>query len=138
MNRTRTLAAALAACAVLAAPALAATKNGITPLSPKPGATVAAGKAAVFKARVRGKGTVWVHVCKSSRKDRKGVICHEEFIGQAKKRAGIFRATQKFFDFPDFWLNNPGTYYWQAHRIDCSKGIKDCLQEGPVVKFRVG
>lgn len=137
MTRTRLLAAAALACAALATPALAATKNGITPLSPKAGGSVAAGKSATFKARVRGKGSVWVHVCKSARKNRKGVICHDEFIGQAKKRSGVYRATAKFFQFDEFWLNNPGTYYWQAHRIDCSVNINDCLREGPVVRFRV-
>ena len=44
----------------------------------------------------------------------------------------------KFFDFPEFWLNSPGTYYWQAFRIACTAASSDCRKEGPIVKFKVG
>ena len=43
----------------------------------------------------------------------------------------------RFFDFPEFWLNSPCTYYWQAHRISCENGIDDCRLEGQTVKFKV-
>jgi hypothetical protein len=135
--RSRRLAAGalVAALAVGAAPALAA--GGITPLSPKSNATVPAGTSPTFKMRVKGPGTVWVHVCKSKKKNSMGVICRNELIVQAKKKKGVFQVKPEFFDVPEFWLNTPGTYYWQAHRISCENGIKDCLQEGPVVKFKV-
>jgi hypothetical protein len=119
-----------------AAPALGA--SGITPLSPKSGATVPAGQSPTFKMRVKGAGQVWVHVCKSKKKNADGVICIDESIGQAKKKAGVFQYKPKFYDYSDFWLNTPGTYYWQAHRIQCENGIDDCLIEGPIVKFKVG
>ena len=121
-----------------ASPAVAATKHGITPLSPKANATVPSGQSPTFKMRVKGKGTVWVHVCQSNKKDSDGLICHDDQIGQAKKKGGVFQFKPEFFDFDEFWLNTPGTYYWQAHRIQCEGGIDDCLQEGPVVKFKVG
>jgi hypothetical protein len=120
-----------------AATAVAATKNGVTPLSPKAGSTVAVGSTPTFKIRSTGPGTVWVHVCKAAKKDKEGLICHEESIGQAKKRKGVFQYKVKFFDYPDFWLNTAGTYYWQAHRIDCTGNTNDCRREGPVVKFKV-
>jgi hypothetical protein len=133
--------ALVAALAVGAAPAsaVAATKHGITPLAPRAGGSVAAGKAASFRMRVKGKGKVFVHVCKSSHKAaRDGTICSKVTIGQAVKRNGVFTYTQKFYDYPAFWLNRPGTYYWQAYRIECVTGnTSDCRQEGPVVKFRV-
>jgi hypothetical protein len=134
----RSLAGVLTAGALLlsAAPALGA--SGITPLSPKSGSTVPAGQSPTFKMRVKGAGQVWVHVCKSKKKDSDGVICDDESIGQAKKKGSVFQYKPKFFDFDEFWLNNPGTYYWQAHRIQCESGIDDCLQEGPIVKFNVG
>jgi hypothetical protein len=124
----------------LAVPAIAAaaTKNGITPIAPKAGTTVEVGKAPTFKMRVRGKGTVWVHVCKSAKKNKDGVICSKEMIQQAKKKGSTFQIKAKFFDFPDFWLNSPGTYYWQSFRIDCTGNLNDCNREGPVVKFKVG
>src|SRR4051794_5728903 len=91
----------------LASPALAA--SGITPLSPKSGSTVPAGQSPTFKMRVKGSGQVWVHVCKSKKKDSDGVICDDESIGRAKKKGGVFQYTPKFFDYDEFWLNNPGT-----------------------------
>lgn len=120
---------------VLAGSALAAKKNGVRTLAPKAGSSVPAGKSPVFRMRVKGRGQVWVHVCRSKRRDAQGVICSKESIGRAKKRNGAHEYKPKFFDFPGFWLNRPGRYYWQAHRIACN--AKDCRQEGPVVRFRV-
>ena len=80
---------------------------------------------------------VFMHVCKSNKKDKEGMICKKATILQAKKRNGVFEAKQTFYDFPAFWLNNPGTYYWQAYRIECRSGCSDCKQEGPVVRFKV-
>src|SRR5829696_8505882 len=123
---------------VLAPSASAQTAHGITVVSPKSGKTVAVGTRPTFKMRVKGPGQVWVHVCKSKKKDSDGVICTEESIGRASKKGGTYQYKPKFFDFPEFWLNSPGSYYWQAHRIACENGdTSDCRQEGPIVKFRV-
>src|SRR4051812_41960515 len=136
----RSVCGVFAAALILAgaSPALAATKHGITPLAPKADATVPSGQSPTFKLRVKGAGQVWVHVCRSNKKNADGVICPNESIGRARKKGSVFQYKPKFFDFDDFWLNSPGTYYWQAHRIQCRGGIADCLQEGPVVKFQVG
>lgn len=137
-RRLISAAVAVVACLTFAVVAHAATKNGITPVSPLAGKKVAAGTAATFKMRAKGGGQVWVHVCKSAKKDKDGVICSEESIGQAKKSGKNYVYKAKYFDFPDFWLNTPGTYYWQTHRIQCVPGSTDCRKEGPVVRFRVG
>ena len=80
-----------------------------------------------------------MHVCKSKKKDSEGVICNDASIGEAKKKGGTFSYKPKFFDFPEFWLNSPGTYYWQAYRIACEGGnTSDCLQESKIIKFKVG
>jgi|SRR4051794_15810382 hypothetical protein len=134
----RSLAAVLGAGALLAGASPAFAASGITPLSPKSGSTVPAGQSPTFKMRVKGAGQVWVHVCKSKKKNADGVICSDESIGRATKKGGVFQYKPKFFDYDEFWLNSPGTYYWQAHRIQCESGIDDCLQEGPIVKFKVG
>ena len=130
--------AALATLLLLAATAAGDTKNGITPTSPKAGDSVPAGKRPTFKLRYSGPGQIYVHVCKTKKKDADGLICYDESIGKAKKKSDS-RASYKakFFDFPAFWLNSPGTYYWQAHRISCEGDISDCRQEGPIVKFKV-
>jgi hypothetical protein len=133
------------AAALLAAGGLAASlagvalaSNGITPLSPKSGQTVPAGKSPTFKMRVHGKGEVFVLVCKSPKRHKDGTICHGASIGQAHKHGGVFTYKPQFFDFPAFWLNTPGTYYWQAYRIDCSTNLKDCKKESKVTRFKVG
>ena len=121
----------------LAAGAGAATRNAITPLAPKAGHSVPAGKAVLFRMRVTEPGSVFVRVCKASRRNEEGIICKRaSILGPARKRDGAFEVREKFFDFPAFWLNQPGRYYWQAYRIECTGG-SDCKQEGPVVRFRV-
>jgi hypothetical protein len=135
----RSIATATLAALLLLAPAAVGAKNGITPISPKAGDSVPAGKRPTFKLRYSGPGQIYVHVCKTKKKDADGLICYDESIGKAKKTSST-RASYKakFFDFPKFWLNNPGTYYWQAHRIACEDGnITDCRQEGPIVRFKV-
>src|SRR3712207_6639144 len=121
-----------------AATAAGVEKNGITPLAPKADSTVPDGRSPTFRMRVDGPGTVWVHVCKSRRRRADGTICSAASIGQARESGGEYRYRPKFFDYASFWLNVPGRYYWQAHRIDCATGTEDCRQEGPVVRFRVG
>ena len=136
--RTLALTAAPLAALALAGPAAAATRNGITPLAPKAGTSVPSGKSLTFRMRVNDPGAgVFMHVCKSKRRDKEGMICKKPTILQAKKRKGAFEAKQRFFDFAEFWLNRPGTYYWQAYRIECTSGSSDCKQEGPVVRFKV-
>lgn len=131
----------IAALAVtVTASAFAASKNGITPQSPKQGAKVKTGTRPTFKGKVSGPGVIYVHVSKSKKVKRDGVIGYDAMIQKAKRRSnGTFSVKADYFDFPQFWLNSPGTYYWQAHRISCEDGnTNDCLQEGPIVKFKVG
>ena len=130
--------AAVAALLLSAAPALA--KNGVDPVSPKRGDTVPVGKPVTFKMNISGDHNgVFVHVCKSRKQNRVGMICDSPIIGQAKKKRGSrFEYRAKLFDFPEFWLNTPGTYYWQAYRTHCNTAITDCKAEGPIVKFKVG
>ena len=122
----------------VAGTAVAATRNGVTPLAPRAGDTVPVGEPPTFKVRVRGRGAVFVRVCKSRKRGKAGLICAREAIGRAKRTRGtrIFRYKPRFYDFPGYWLNKPGTYYWQAYRIRCEKP-KDCRQEGPVSSVRV-
>jgi hypothetical protein len=130
----------IVALALLGLPAASAFgAGGITPLVPKRGDVVPAGERPTFKLSVRGPGQVWVHVCRSPHKDRVGLICGRESVGRAhRKRGHRFTYRPKLFDYPEFWLNSPGTYYWQAHRIACENGVEDCRIEGPVVRFKVG
>jgi hypothetical protein len=132
------LPAALAALLLSSAPALA--KNGVEPVSPKRGDTVPAGKSVTFKMNIRGDHSgVFVHICRSKQQNRVGMICHSPVIGQARKKRGVrFEYKAKLYDYPEFWLNTPGTYYWQAYRTYCKTTTSDCKAEGPIVKFKVG
>ena len=135
----RLLAMAALTAALLLAPAAAGAKNGIRPISPKQGDSVPAGKRPTFKLRYSGRGPIFVRVCESRTKNRRGLICDDVWVGKARKK-GDNRAQYRapYFDVPEFWLNNAGTYYWQAHRIRCEDGnLVDCRQEGPVVRFKV-
>ena len=76
----------LAGLLALPSAASAATKNGVTPVSPKAGKSIPVGKRPVMKMKIRGSGQVYVHVCKSKKKDADGLICFKESIGRAKKK----------------------------------------------------
>jgi hypothetical protein len=140
-RRVRTLAltatlVALALVVAMAGWASASTKHGITPLTPSSGTSVPAGKSMVLRMRVKGPGQVWVHVCRSKRRNAAGVICIKTPAGQAMRKNGVFEFKPRLRPGLDgYWLNKPGRYYWQAHRIYCNS--QDCRQEGPVVRFRV-
>ena len=122
---------ALVALLVLAGSATAA--SGIHPLAPK--SAVPSGETPTFRMKVNGKGAVYVRICRSKAK-RGGVICAAEGIGRARRGSGgIYTYKPKFYDFPQFFANRPGRYYWQGTRISCQG--TDCRQEGPVVRFTV-
>ena len=71
----RTLALTALTSLAIGGTASAATKNGITPLAPKAGTSVPAGKPATFRMRVSDPGAgVFMHVCKSNKKDKQGMI----------------------------------------------------------------
>jgi hypothetical protein len=141
MSARLTLLLVLIGLLALPSAASAATKNGITPTSPKAGKTIPVGQRPTLKGRVSGPGSMFVHVCKNKKKNADGIICNSaskaEAIQNVKRKNGRFSVKMKFFDFPEFWLNSPGTYYWQVFRIQCTGG-SDCSKEGPIVKIKVG
>jgi len=94
------------------------------------------GESPILRMRVKGEGEVWVHVCRSKKQGPRGVICGKLAVGRATRRGDAYEFKPKVYDFPGFWLNRKGTYYWQAFRVACTKS--DCRQEGKVVRFRVG
>jgi hypothetical protein len=141
------LAAAGLALLLPATGASAKTKNGVTPVAPTAGTVVPAGGTTTFKARVRGRGSVFLHVCTNKKRDRYGRICNDATIHRMKRgarrgKSRIYSVRPAVFSFPDYWLNTPGVYYWQAYRIGqpCARhdGLIDCIHDGPVVRISVG
>ena len=126
--------------ALLAAAAMVLpTSGGITPLTPPPGAQVAAGSRPMFAGRAKGPGSVWIHVSTSRKVGHAGVIPADAMLERARREQHAFRLKAPFFDYPDFWLNTPGRYFWQAYRIvpPCETNAQ-CYRPGPVVRFEVG
>jgi hypothetical protein len=138
--RTPKIVLAAAAVAALTPVAVEAAIPRPSPVAPKNRAVLPAGKTPTFKVRSSGAGTVWVHVSKSARKDRDGIIANEASIGQAKRKTGtLFVYKPKFFQYPAFWANQKRKWYWQSYRIACGEeaNSNDCKVEGPVRTFRL-
>ena len=132
---------------VAAGVAAAATRHGITPLTPKAGKTVKRGSKPTFSGRATGEGRLWIVVSSSARRNRWGVIGLSdrgratrrlEVLQRAKRVENRFQRRALHYDYDGWWLNTSGTYYWQAHRVNCGEDGNDCYQESPVVKFKVG
>lgn len=122
----------------LAAPASAPAKpsSGIKIVSPTDRTNVRAGRGVSFRLRVKAKGTVFVTVSTSSKKGKNGTIRNDAAVGVARKHGSLRIYRAKLYDYPEFWLNKPRTYYWQAYRIVPSNG-KAVRRAGPVVRLRV-
>ena len=128
----------LAQLLVTAALALPSSFGGITPLTPKEGAKVPEGTQPVFTGKAKGPGSVWIHVSTSNKVGRAGVIRDDALLERAHRKRDAFRLKAPFFDFPEFWLNTPGRYFWQAYRIvpPCDTNAQ-CYRPGPIVRFKV-
>ena len=131
--------AVVVAIALTAAPAPAETTHGITPLSPKAGATIPAGKRPLFRARVAVRdGAVWVYVCRSAVRNDDGAICGTTARSHAVRKANRIVEYRPSPNGPaGAWLRTPGTYFWQVIRLDCAPNLRDCFQEGPVRRLVV-
>jgi hypothetical protein len=138
---------AAAASSISVALAAQAT-HGVRSLAPKDDAVVPLGTTPTFKVRVKGKGVVYFRICQSKKRDNEGQACSKDpdDIDRGKKgaktrRGRLYTFTPEKFTFPEYYLNRPGTYYWQAYRIFCiripGRRALDCIQEGPIRKFQV-
>ena len=127
----------LAVLAAIAVPALAAERNGVRPTAPKAGAELPPGEVVTFRGRVSGAGSVWVRVCKTRTTGEAGLICARGLQVRAKRDGNDWRATPPVYDFPSYWLNTKGTWYWQAHRVACDVSGRNCLKPGPVQAVEV-
>ena len=144
--------AAITAGFVSAAGAASSAKNGVRLLSPKSGTivptVVASGATPTYKWRVRGKGVVFFRLCNSKARDRDGQLCPKRAPtdiergkkGKKTKKGRYYSYKPEAYTFPTYYLNTPGTYYWQAYRIACKRkrgGRLDCIQESPTWRLVV-
>ncbi len=74
---------------------------------------------------------LWLHVSRSPAiADPCGTIGFDAEIEpfHVTSDPTVFEATPTFFDYSGFWMNTPGTYYWQAHRIHHGDGADGCIE----------
>lgn len=125
---------------LVAAPAAPALDPSIppAPLEPAPGATLPTRSSPLFRVQAQpDDGYLWLHVSRSPVTDAEGLIDDDvelELFRASPSGGGAFEAQPPFFDYPDFWMNQPGTYYWQAYRISYANGADGSI-EGPVGSF---
>ena len=134
----RTFAAALA-ISLAATGATATAAGGPTPVAPSNGKTLKAGKAFTFKVSSKQPGGVFLKVSKSKAKNKKGTLAAKDdlYFREMKKKGSTYsKKTEAYDALPEYFLNKPGRYYWQAYRIDCA-AQKDCEVEGPIRSFRI-
>jgi hypothetical protein len=110
-----------------------------TLVAPADGAQIVAGTPIVFRIQTTPEEThsLWLYVSTSPITDAVGVIANEtdiEPFSAVPGQPGLFEAAPTYFSFPSFWMNTPGTYYWQANRIHCygPSGPPDCRIESVV------
>jgi hypothetical protein len=136
MRRLRgvAIAAALSALVVTAGASSRSFETAPQSLTPPAGASFTAGTHIVFTIRadqLSGTGYLWLHVSPSPVvRNACGTIGSETEIEAFGPTADptVFEAKPTFFDYPGFWMNTPGTYYWQAYRISYQGGADGCLE----------
>ena len=112
---------------------------GPQPVEPADGATLPAGSRRSFRASTllgAGDQYLWVHVSRSAARDATGRIGDEVEIEELHPGAdpSVWFGDPAYFSTASFWMNVPGTYYWQPYRIS-SFGDPDGFVEGPVRSF---
>jgi hypothetical protein len=143
MSRLRWLLTAAVGVVLVAAGGASSLGTQVpTLLSPPTGATFTAGTPIAFQIRgdvYNTDGYLWLHVSRSPAiVETCGVIDDDVELERFRRTAdpAVFEARPAFFDYSGFWMNTPGTYYWQAHQIEFAGGADGCL-ESEVRSFRI-
>ena len=73
---------------------------------------------------------LWVHISRSPAVDDCGVVDDEVHIYDFDPTAdpAVYRTNTTFYDFEGFWMVTPGTYYWQAYRIEYHFDADGCIE----------
>ena len=109
------------------------------PLQPDDGATLPTGPLSfrVSVAPIDPPNYLWIHVSRSPQRTQEGnLIGFDAEIEELTPTADptVWTATPKYFEGSSFWMNQPGTYYWQPFRIS-GFGDPDGFVEGQVRSF---
>ena len=127
---------ALSACALVVVAGAASTPTqSLDPpqlLQPTAGQAFKAGTSIVFRIRTHPADRyLWLYVSRSpSIVKACGTIAHEVSIWDfdATSDSAVYEAGPKYYSYDGFWMNTPGTYYWQAYRIEHAGGADGCIE----------
>jgi hypothetical protein len=104
-------------------------------LEPAAGTSFEAGTPIEFRIQTHAGdevGYLWLHVSTSPAVvDPCGTIGDDVSITDFTVSAtdpSIYEAKPTYYDYSTFWMNTPGTYYWQAYRIEYHDGADGCIE----------
>jgi hypothetical protein len=122
------------ALSLLAAPAAAQDPTvPPVPLAPADGGSVTAGAGVTFQAQseVPGDAYLVVHVSRSPNPANACGSIDDDVATLGLDATGdpaVYAGTPTLFKTYGFWLNRPGTYYWQVYRIYYGGGADGCIE----------
>jgi hypothetical protein len=124
--------ACTAAVAVASASGPIVASDPPTLLTPVSGQTIKAGTSIAFRIRTfAGDDMLWLYVSRSPTiANACGTIAHEVSIWDFSPTAdpAVYEAKPTHYTYASFWMNTPGTYYWQAYRIEHAGGADGCVE----------
>jgi hypothetical protein len=124
----------------LAAPGIA---NAAAPklLKPKAGAPLTAGSEPTFKVRDGSAAAqqykIYITIGTSKKRTKNGDLKRTSIgtFASTKRKGTVFSYTPEDYSFDTWFMNRPGTYYWQAFHIDCA--VKGCHVHSKIRSFKV-
>ena len=131
------VAAAFAAWAVLGPGVGHAVSDPLTPptaLAPSDGAVTPAGAPVTFRVQGEADDVLVIHVSRSAQPASGcGTIGDDVATITPKPTAdsSVYEATPQVFPLYEFWLNRPGTVWWQVYRIHYGDGADGCIEAAP-------
>jgi hypothetical protein len=147
-SQLRVLLGAVLAAALLAAVVPAANAaTGPRPLSPSAGKVFSKGAFTTFKVKDTSAAArkYGIFMVIANRKRTKGGQLQKskngkpgDFAQMKRRKHGVYTYTPAKYTFPGWYMVTSGTYYWQAHHIDCGATASgNCYVVGGIRKFRV-
>jgi hypothetical protein len=133
MSPQRALLAALTAFALSAGQAGAAEPTLVPPtvIDPASGTRVPAGTHVNFSVRTFADDSMlWVHISQSPATDECGVVGSDvrTYSLDPTSEPDVYRTDTTLYTFDGFWMVTPGTYYWQAYRIEHHFEADGCIE----------
>jgi hypothetical protein len=127
--------------ALTAGAGVASADVGPKLLAPGNGKVLARGSQPIFKARDVGdafNGRVWLTISSSKQRDKNGKLKQAKFGTFTNMKRGknhTYTYKPPAYTFDSWFMQRPGTYYWQAYHINCH--VRGCNVFSKVRRFVV-